>query len=313
MSAFTKATRKRVKLKLAITGPSGSGKTYSALRLASGLTDKIAFIDTENGSASLYSDRFNFDVLDIAPPFSNEKFTTAIKAAVDAGYEAIVIDSASHFWNGILDFKAKLDARGGNSYTNWGEAGKKFQEVIDAVLQSPVHLICCMRSKMDYIVETNDKGKQAPRKVGLAPIMRDGIEYEFTTVFDVDMAHQAKTSKDRSGLFHDQIFQISEETGKQFLSWVESGAEPAIANPPTIAGTNPEIARPVKAAWSDDQRQEAGAIRAEIVKHPGGDEKFRKLWDGMKHDAPSSVIDALSTLRLNLEDIANQVAEGIAQ
>lgn len=229
--AFVKATRKRAKLKLAITGPSGSGKTYSALRLAAGLTDKIAFIDSENGSASLYSDRFNFDVMDIAPPFTHEKFTAAIKEAVSAGYEAVIIDSASHFWEGILEYKNKLDARGGNSYTNWNEAGVKFKDIISAVLQSPVHIICCMRSKMDYVMETNDKGKQAPKKVGLAPIMRDGIEYEFTTVFDVDMSHQAKTSKDRTGLFLDHIFQVTEETGKTLQAWMDSG-EVVVAQKP---------------------------------------------------------------------------------
>ena len=223
---FQKATRKKAKLKLAISGPSGSGKTFSALRLACGLGKKVAFIDSENGSASLYSDRFSFDVLDIAPPYTHDKFISAIHCAGDAGYDVVVIDSASHFWEGILEFKAKLDTRAGsNSYTNWNEAGAKFKGILDAVLQSPLHVICCLRSKMDYIMETNERGKQAPKKVGLAPVMRDGIEYEFTTVFDVDMSHQAKTSKDRTGLFKDEIFQISEGTGTALLAWMESGAE----------------------------------------------------------------------------------------
>mgnify|MGYP003337979884 FL=1 len=198
---FRKATREKVFLKLAVTGPSGSGKTYSALRLARGLvgpTGKIALIDTENGSASLYADRFQFDVLDIAPPFDNEKFIDGVNAAVEAGYQAIIIDSASHFWEGILDYKDKLDQRGGNSYTNWKIAGDKFSGIIKAVLQSKVHIICCMRSKMDYVQEKDDRGKTQVKKVGLAPIMRDGIEYEFTAVFDVALNHQAAVSKDRS-------------------------------------------------------------------------------------------------------------------
>lgn len=313
MSTFTKATRKKAKLKLGITGPSGSGKTYGALRLAHGLATKVAFIDTENGSASLYSDRFAFDVLDIAPPFTHDKFIQAIHDAVAAGYEAVVIDSASHFWEGILEFKNKLDARGGNSYTNWNEAGAKFKTILDAVLQSPIHVICCLRSKMDYVLETNDRGKQQPKKVGLAPIMRDGIEYEFTTVFDVDMGHQAKTSKDRTGLFLDAIFQITEDTGKRLLDWMESGAAPAVAVPPTIAGSNPEIARPTKPEWHPDQTTEAGAIRAAIQVHPGGDKRFNELWAKIKHDPPSAVIDALALLRRQLDDIAAEVAaEGSA-
>ena len=226
---FRKATREKVFLKLAITGPSGSGKTYSALRLARGLvgpTGKIALIDTENRSASLYADRFDFDSLEIAPPFDNEKFVDGVTAAVEVKYGAIVIDSASHFWEGILDYKDKLDQRGGNSYTNWKIAGEKFGGVIKAVLQSPTHVICCMRSKMDYVQEKDDRGKTQIKKVGLAPIMRDGIEYEFTTVFDVALNHQAAVSKDRSGLFVDKIFQITEETGAQLEAWRLSGGEP---------------------------------------------------------------------------------------
>ena len=239
---FRKATREKVFLKLAVTGPSGSGKTYSSLRLARGLvgpTGKIALIDTENRSASLYADRFDFDTLDIAPPFDNEKFVDGVNAAVEAGYGAIVIDSASHFWEGILDYKDKLDQRGGNSYTNWKIAGDKFGGIVKAVLQSPTHVICCMRSKMDYVQEKDDRGKTQIKKVGLAPIMRDGIEYEFTTVFDVALNHQAVVSKDRSGLFVDKIFMITEETGAQLEAWRMSGGEPLWkAQLTTVIGAN---------------------------------------------------------------------------
>jgi len=234
MAGFQKATRKRVFLKLAVTGASGSGKTYSALRLAKGISNKVALIDTENGSASLYADRFDFDTLDIKPPFNDfKKFIDAIELAAKEGYEVIIIDSASHFWEGILEFKDKLDRRGGNSYTNWGEAGQHFKDIIAAVLQSQIHVIACMRSKIDYIIEKNAEGKSIPKKVGLAPIMRDGIEYEFTTVFDIDMSHNAATSKDRTGLFADRIEMITEDTGKRLMEWrnsasAENTPDPAI-------------------------------------------------------------------------------------
>lgn len=306
---FQKATRKRAKLKLATAGPSGSGKTYSALRLAAGLGSKIAFIDTENNSASLYSDRFQFDVMDMAPPFTHEKFVAGVNDAVAGGYDVLVIDSASHLWEGILAYKDSLDKRGGNSYTNWNDAGKRFKEALDAVLQAPLHVICCMRSKMDYAQEKDDRGKTTIRKVGLAPIMRDGIEFEFTTVFDIDMAHHAKTSKDRTGLFRDNIFQITEQTGKDLLAWMESGAPPVVADPPTIGGSNPDIARPVAAKWTDEQKNEAGAYRSDIARFPGGDKRFSDLWSKMKQDHPSDVIDALAKLKRELEDI-NQPSEG---
>lgn len=225
---FKKASRKRIKLKTAITGPAGSGKTTSSIRLARGLAGpdgKIALIDTENGSASLYSDRYDFDVCEIAPPFDHQKFVEAIEAAASAGYDVVIIDSASHFWEGILEYKDKLDRRGGNSFMNWNEAGRQFKGILNAVLQSPIHVICCLRSKIDYVIEQDGKGKALPKKVGLAPIMRDGVEYEFTTVFDIDLTHNAATSKDRTGLFTDRIFQITEETGEELAKWLEAAPE----------------------------------------------------------------------------------------
>jgi hypothetical protein len=219
---FKKATRKHSHIKLAITGPSGSGKTYSALRLAKGLTmnGRIALIDTENGSASLYSNQFDFDVLDVGPPFQVGKLAEAVKAALQSDYDVIIIDSASHWWQGVLEYKDQLDKRGGNSFSNWSEANRHYDLFIRAILFSKIHVICCMRSKMDYVLELNDKGKQVPRKVGLAPVMRDGIEYEFTAVLDLDTHHQAQASKDRTGLFRDQIMILSEEHGEVIKDWI---------------------------------------------------------------------------------------------
>ena len=239
MSLFKKAIRTQQKIKLAMTGPTGSGKTYSALRLATGLTNngKIAVIDTENGSASLYSDKFDFDVLDIEPPFSPQKFVQGIQEAEKNGYECVIIDSASHFWKGILEMKDQLDARGGNSFANWGKVNQDYERALNSFLQSKIHVIACMRSKMSYVVEENEKGKQAPRKVGLAPIMRDDVEYEFTTVFDIAHNHTAATSKDRTGLFVDKFFQVTEETGKEIAVWLGT-AEPEPDKRPVLS---PEI------------------------------------------------------------------------
>jgi len=233
---FKKATRKQAKIKLAVTGASGSGKTFSSLRLAKGLANggKVAVIDTENGSASLYSDRFDFDTLDLSPPFTHDKFIQAINAAEGAGYEVLVIDSASHIWEGILEYKSKLDGRGGNSYTNWADAGNKFKGILDAVLQSKLHVICCLRSKMDHVIDKDSSGRTTIKKVGMAPIMRDGIEYEFTTVLDVDMSHQASASKDRTGMFTDKIFQVTEDTGKAIAKWLSTGE--VVADTPKLTG-----------------------------------------------------------------------------
>src|SRR5271166_973059 len=155
------ATRHKIFLKLGLTGPTGSVKTFSANLMAAGLADggKIAVLDTENKSASLYADRFKFDVLDVSPPFTETKFIEGINSAVSEGYAVLIIDSFSHSWQGILDYKAALDSRGGNSYVNWNKAGAKFNDVLAAILQSRIHIIACMRSKMDYILEPDVRGK----------------------------------------------------------------------------------------------------------------------------------------------------------
>jgi hypothetical protein len=229
MAAFKKAERRQAKLKLSLTGPSGSGKTMSALFLASGIGKKIAVVDTENGSASLYADRFDFDTVVITPPYTIAKYVDAIQSAQALGYDVLIIDSISHAWagdGGLLAKKESLDARGGNSFTNWGGISKEHEQFKAMLLNCNVHLICTMRSKQDYVLELNDKGKTAPRKVGLAPIQRDGMEYEFTTVFDIAMDHSAQVSKDRTGLFDGQIFKLSRDTGENLMKWL-SEAKPS--------------------------------------------------------------------------------------
>jgi hypothetical protein len=235
MNPFKKAERHQVKLKLAVTGPSGSGKTYSALLIAKGLSPggKIALIDTENGSGSLYADSPTmpgFDVLELGAPFTTKRYMESIQSAVKAGYDVLVIDSLTHQWageGGILDRieKEKQARPGQNSFTVWAKYTPEHETFKQSILQAPIHIIATMRSKQDYIMEQNDKGKQTPRKVGLAPVQREGAEYEFTTVFDLSMTHYATTSKDRTGLFDGEAFLPSEETGTKLMEWMQKGKE----------------------------------------------------------------------------------------
>lgn len=231
--AFTKAIRQIVAPKIAIQGVSGSGKTYSALRFARGFVGKegkIALIDTENGSASLYSELTDFDVQNIAPKviggaaaFWWQDFMDAISEAINAKYDILIIDSASHIWQGVLDFKTRLDQKGGNSFVNWGNAGQQFSNVLNLILQSPIPVICCMRSKTEYVLEETERnGKlvNVPKKVGMAPITRGDSEYEFSVVFEVNRLHKAEISKSRCQLYDNDWFeQITEETGKIFKDW----------------------------------------------------------------------------------------------
>ena len=245
---FKPAERKQVKLKIALTGPSGSGKTMSALLIAAGIGGKIAVVDTENGSASLYAKMksgplvgVEFDTLEIDPPYTIQKYHAAIEAAEQAGYGVLVLDSISHAWageGGLLAKKEALDARGGNSYTNWSSITKEHEAFKAKLLSAKIHLICTMRSKQDYVLEINEKGKQAPKKVGMAPIQRDGMEYDFSIVFDLGMDHNAVASKDRTSLLDGQIFKPSKQTGKQLMEWLADAKPEEPAAPQAIVASD---------------------------------------------------------------------------
>lgn len=228
---FKKAERKKAFLKIAITGVSGSGKTYSALQLAKGLGGKIAMIDTENGSGELYSNLCDYDVAPMEAPFTPEKYVQYIHEAENAGYNVLIIDSLSHAWageGGVLDYvdKKTSSSSSRNSFTAWKEATPKQNKMVDAILQSKMDIIVCMRSKQAYEIVENDKGKKTPMKMGLAPIQRDGLEYEFTIMFDISLdRHMATATKDRTGLFVDWCDVITPKTGKQIRKWSDSGAE----------------------------------------------------------------------------------------
>lgn len=236
MSVFQRAERRQGKLKVAITGPSGSGKTFSSLLLAAGIGKRIAVVDTENHSASLYADYTTgplagivFDILAIDPPYTVQKYLAALEAAEREGYDVLIVDSISHAWageGGLLDKKSALDQRpNANTYASWMKITPEHEKFRAKILQSKLHVICTMRSKQDYILaEVN--GKKVPQKIGMAPIQRDGMEYEFTVVFDLAMDHNATASKDRTSLFDGEIFKPSRETAKRLMEWLAS-AKPA--------------------------------------------------------------------------------------
>ncbi len=220
------ASRKRAKIKMALQGPSGSGKTMSALLLAYGLCNqwsKVAVIDTENHSAELYSHLGNYNVVNIGAPYTPEKYCEAIKLCENAGMEVIIIDSISHEWDGSGGI---LDAHGnmaGNSFTNWSKLTPRHNAFIQTILQSSTHIITTIRSKQDYVLQEKN-GKMVPEKVGLKGVTRDGIDYEFTLVLDIDIKHNANANKDRTNLFSGQPeFKITSDTGAKILAWCNSG------------------------------------------------------------------------------------------
>jgi len=214
------SARSQAKIKMALQGSSGSGKTMSALLLAKGLTNdnlsKVAVIDTENGSSDLYAHLGSYNVLNMQPPYTPEKYIQAIDICLEAGMECILIDSISHCWDELIDFHSKLP---GNSFTNWNKVTPRQKAFVDKILQSPAHFIATMRTKQDYVLNQKN-GKFVPEKVGLKAVQRDGVEYEFTLVFDIDSKHFAVASKDRTNLFNGKPeFMINTSTGKKILEW----------------------------------------------------------------------------------------------
>lgn len=228
---FTKAVRKQAKLRLALTGPSGSGKTWGALEIAKGLGGRVAVIDTEKGSASLYSDRADFDVLELSPPYSPERYIEAIRAAEKAGYDVIVIDSTTHEWSGtggcleLNEQTAQAKFRG-NTWSAWNETTPRHRAFIDAMLQSSAHIIATGRSKTET-AQTEEGGRKKVVKLGMKTEQRDGFEYEFTVVLDITHdGHYAVASKDRTQLFRGDPKPISEATGAALRDWLNSAAPP---------------------------------------------------------------------------------------
>jgi hypothetical protein len=202
---FTRAVKTDAKLRLALAGPPGAGKTFSALTLAHALAEGqgVALIDTEHGSASKYADLFPpFDSVNLET-FHPDLYVEAIKAAERAGYAVLIIDSLSHAWNGkgglleLVDGIARR-SKSGNTYVAWGEATPIQNRLIDTMLGAKLHVIATMRSKMEYAQEKDEQTHRTIiRKLGLAPIQRDGVEYEMDVVGDLDTEHTLFIQKSR--------------------------------------------------------------------------------------------------------------------
>lgn len=220
-----KAQRSRAKLKIGITAPSGGGKTYSALQFAAGLTggnwEKVCVIDTER-SAELYADNEGFgpyNVITLDAPHNDERYLGALRSAIKAGMDVVIIDSMSHFWSWVLEYQGKQGGR----FQDWAKANIPYQRVIDAILTAPVHIICTTRRKVEYEISNEGQGKAKVTKVGMKQEFRESFEYELSVVFGLNQNHLAYPEKDRTGLFAGKPdFLISQETGKLMLDWTNS-------------------------------------------------------------------------------------------
>lgn len=249
---FKQAVKTESKLRMAIAGPSGSGKTYTALAVATALVPggKVAVIDTEHGSAAKYADIFTFDTATAAPPYHPDGLIKLVHFAVSAGYNVIVVDSISHYWSGaggVLDIKEEAERRmrNPNSYTAWKDVTPIHQRMIDTLVSIDAHVIVTMRSKQDYIlVEKN--GKQVPQKVGMAPVQRDGFEYEFDVMLDMDIENIGRVQKTRCPALTGAAFnKPGGDLAGTLREWLTGAAPEQAPAPVVFTPTPPPQVQPI--------------------------------------------------------------------
>ena len=232
---FKKAIKHESKLRLAIAGPSGSGKTYSALAIGTELGGNVALVDTEHGSASKYADLFAFDVLEMEAPFHPDRFIEAIEAAGQAGYDVLIIDSLSHAWNGpgglleLVDQFAKR-TKSANTFAAWKDATPIQNRLIEAIVGAKLHIIATMRSKQEYVIEQVQRGDRTisvPKKIGMAPVQRDSMEYEFDVYLDMDIENNAIVQKTRCPALSGQVIsKPGKPLADTLKTWLSGAPQP---------------------------------------------------------------------------------------
>jgi hypothetical protein len=279
---FRRAARNSVKLKTLITGASGAGKTIGALRLAEALAampGKIALIDSENDRSSYYADLVEFDVLSLSD-HRPDAYLTAMAAAVEAGYEYIIIDSLSHAWQNVLSRKEAYDRANprSNSYTNWRLFGAEWDRFLRGILALPAHVIATARSKQAY-EQTEVEGRKKVVKVGLAPVLREGTEYEFALHFDLNEAHKADIKKDNTRKFDDRavLWDLCDGSVAHALrAWMASATPVASPTSETCKALEDAISALPEAKRSA-VRQRWGTLRAIGVTEAEAQEMLAKV------------------------------------
>jgi hypothetical protein len=266
MSGFRKATREQAKLRLAFIGPAGSGKTYSMLRVATELArlmretgrgaGRIGLIDTECGSAELYANKFEFETMDLTD-HSPLSYVSAIEMAEREGIDILIVDSLSHAWMGkggaLEQVDKAVERGGGNSFSAWRTVTPKHNALVDKILSCKLHLLATIRAKTEYVQEKNDKGKTEIKKLGMAAVQRDGLEYEFTCVGDLDLSNTLKISKTRLDgvIMPGDIFEKpGEDFAKKIYGWLSDGAAPRPRETPKPTSTGSQVADAIDEAFA---------------------------------------------------------------
>lgn len=299
-----RAQKEKQKLNLALAGPSGSGKTYSALVLAHSMAKRVCVIDTENGSAAMYSHKFPpYDLLKLEPPYTPQRYIEAIKLARKADYDCIIVDSLTHEWHGTggcLDMVDNIHKTRPN--TGWSVVKPLHRALIDYMVSFDRHLISTIRSDTHHDYVKNDKGKTVPIKVGLAPKQQKEIGYEFTLMFELDQQHNFTCSKDRTDLFknNDIPEPLTASVGEKILDWLNDGKEPP---------TSEELAQE---ALKEEVLGKARTIYKEIKDSKPSKEEGRKQWEAFIKKCPPDTVD--NELSMHAISLTNSLpSENVSQ
>lgn len=230
-----KAKREKIYVKVALMAPSGGGKTYGSLRLATGMAQeieketgkkaKILLANTEQKRGYYYANEFDYDIVDIDAPHEPEKYVDLINFAVGEGYDILIIDSTSHEWEGKGGC-LELQQKAGGTYQSWAKVTPRHNKFINAIADSPIHLIATMRGKDQYEMTKDDKtGKATVQKLGVGAKQRDGFEYEFTCTFLIDQkTNTAEVQKDNTHIFESQgATLLTEGHGAKLIQWANEG------------------------------------------------------------------------------------------
>lgn len=292
MSMFKTATKQQAKLRMAIHGPSGAGKTYSALRIGSAMGKRIALIDTERGSASKYSDKFSFEVCEVFDDYNPQRLFDALAAAAAEKFDVVIVDSLTHFWNGPGGFLELVDeevrkqkARGHkpDSFAAWKSVDALYRRLIQAILATPFHFFGTLRAKTEYDKSEGANGKTKITKVGMAPEMRQGFEYEFDVEGMLDIDNNLAIGKTRCSALHGRVFaQPGEEVAKILVSWLSSGVPasspaPAAAKPPVAAAPPPPASEPPPEPASEPKPKAIAPVEPPLPDNPEQCEALDRL------------------------------------
>lgn len=297
---FKKAVKRDAKLRLALCGPAGSGKTFTTLLIASALGKKIAYVDTEHGSASKYAhtdtcggpgacidpSHFDFDVIEPSS-FDPRELVKFIDEAVKQGYDVICGDSLSHYWMGpggeldLVDAKAKTTQ--GNSFAAWKTVTPFHNALVDKMISASIHVIVTMRTKTEWVVEKDEKGKNVPRKIGMAPVMRDGVEYEFDVCGDLDQDNNLVVTKSRCSALQGKVInRPGKEMAATLIDWLAGAPQEVFVptGPPSVLKPDPF-----------KMRDAFAGVKADLSKITGSDDAYYRILGNNGFEKSNQITD----------------------